>query len=66
MPNAWDPQVYRHRAAAWRDRAILCKDERQRNACIVLAEGYDRLADLLDTSAEHFREPGGTPDAAPL
>jgi hypothetical protein len=30
---------------------MLCDDESQRNACIGLAEGYDRLADLLDTQA---------------
>jgi hypothetical protein len=43
-----DPNVYRERAAVWRQRALLCDDENQQNACIVLADGYDRLADLLD------------------
>jgi hypothetical protein len=51
MPDAWDPQVYRDRAAAWRQRAMLCDDESQWDACIALADGYDRLADLLDTQA---------------
>jgi hypothetical protein len=55
MPDAWDPKVYRDRAAAWRNRALLCEDERQRDACTVLAEGYDRLADLLDAQAENVR-----------
>jgi hypothetical protein len=51
MPDAWDPKVYRERAAAWRQHAMLCEDEDQQNACIALADGYDRLADLLDTQA---------------
>jgi hypothetical protein len=36
---------------------MLCEDERQRAACIGLAEGYERLADALDTQTEAFREP---------
>jgi hypothetical protein len=56
MPDSWDPTVYRQRAAAWRDRALLCEDERQRDACAVIAEGYDRLADLLYTQAGNLRE----------
>jgi hypothetical protein len=57
VPDACDLQVYRDRAAAWRDRATLCRDERQREACMALADGYDRLADLLDTQAENLRGP---------
>jgi hypothetical protein len=62
MPDAWDAKVYRDRAVAWRNRAMLCDDERQRDACTVLDDGYGRLANVLDTAGSSPMS-AGRPDA---
>ena len=52
MPESWDPACYRERAKAWRDRAtVLPVDDPERAVCIELADGYDRLATLLEQRA---------------
>ena len=44
-----DPAYYRERAKAWRDKATtLPEDHLERAVCIELAEGYERLAALLE------------------
>lgn len=49
MPGNWDPKVYRERAKQWRDAAHgkLSPGE-TREAYLTLAEGYDRLADIIE------------------
>ena len=49
VPESWDPACYRERAKAWREKAMtLPEDHPERAVCIELADGYDRLATLLE------------------
>jgi hypothetical protein len=49
LPEHWDPAYYRDRAKAWRDKAAtLPEDHLERAVCVELAEGYERLATLLE------------------
>ena len=49
MPENWDPAFYRERAKAWRDKAAsLPEDHLERAVCVELAEGYEKLATLLE------------------
>jgi hypothetical protein len=52
VPATWDPARYRERAHAWREKAMtLPEDHPERAVCIELADGYDRLATLLEQRA---------------
>jgi hypothetical protein len=58
MPEDADPAVYRYRAKRWREQATkLPEDDPERPICLELAEGYERLADLLEEQRRKF---GGT------
>ena len=48
MPDLWDAGEYRNRALAWRQKAESLPEGRERDACFALAEGYERLAKLLE------------------
>jgi hypothetical protein len=49
MPENWDPAVYWDRAKRWRQRAAsVPEDHPERAVCLELAEGYERLAALLE------------------
>ena len=49
MPDHWDPTYYRERAKAWREKAAtLPEDHLERAVCVEIAEGYERLAILLE------------------
>ena len=48
MPDNWDPAVYRDRARRWRERAATSRQDQERAVCLELAEGYERLAALLE------------------
>ena len=49
MPDKWDPTIYRDRAKQWRERAAsLPQEDPGRATCQELAEGYERLAALLE------------------
>ena len=48
MPGSWDPQVYRERARAWQAEADKLAPGKTRDATLALAEGYARLADLIE------------------
>jgi hypothetical protein len=48
MPESWDAGVYRNRATAWLQKAETLPEGHERKACIVLAEGYVRLAELIE------------------
>ena len=40
MPDSWDPERYKERAKAWRDKAASFPEGRERDACVILAEDY--------------------------
>ena len=49
MPDSWDSEQYKERAKAWRARAAsLPEGTPERDACVTIAEGYERLADLIE------------------
>jgi hypothetical protein len=50
MPGGWDPTVYRVRAEDWQDKADALPAGKERDACIALAEGDARLAQLIEES----------------
>jgi hypothetical protein len=51
MPDQWDANVYRERAAAWRERAAEL-DGDEKAACISIADGYEKLAGLIEFRAK--------------
>ena len=52
MPEVWDAAVYRQRAEAWRERAAaeMPDNPNQVAACLSIAQGYEQLAHLIDTT----------------
>jgi hypothetical protein len=49
MPDSWDSEQYKERAKAWRDRAASLPDgSPERDACVMLAQGYEKLAALIE------------------
>ena len=48
MPDSWDAGEYRNRATAWLQKAESLPEGYEREACFALAEGYVRLAELLE------------------
>jgi hypothetical protein len=48
MPGSWDPQVYWERAQKWRTEANQMSPGDTREAYIKIAEGYAKLADLIE------------------
>jgi len=47
MPEYWDADVYRRRAAEWQTRAVSLPAGPEKDTCVELAEGYARLAHLI-------------------
>ncbi len=50
MPGSWDAANYRERAEKWRQEAETLPPGSERNACMVLAEGYANLAALIENA----------------
>jgi hypothetical protein len=48
MPGTWDAVRYRERAEKWRKEAEALPPGKEREACVVLAEGYANLAALIE------------------
>lgn len=48
MPGSRNPDVYRERAKQWRDAAGSMLDSPTRKAYLLLADGYDNLANILE------------------
>jgi hypothetical protein len=49
VPQNWDPVVYRERAKAWREKAAtLPEGDPQRAVCVEIADGYEKLAILIE------------------
>ena len=54
LPEHRDAAYYRDRAKAWRDKAAsLPEDHPERAACVEFAEGYEKLATLLEQRRWH-------------
>ena len=49
MSDQWDPERYRQRAEEWRQRAAEVPEGRTRRTYQEIAEGYERLADLVES-----------------
>jgi hypothetical protein len=47
MPDSWNADTYRARAAQWRQQAETLSPGKEKDACLALAEGYADLAALL-------------------
>jgi hypothetical protein len=48
MPATWDPVLYRDGARRWRKEAESLPPGKDRDACIALADGYTKLAALIE------------------
>jgi hypothetical protein len=62
MPGSWDPKVYEARAQQWREAAAALAPGQMREAYLVLAEGYEKLAKLIALekgTVEHLSAGGG-------
>jgi hypothetical protein len=52
MPGAWNAEIYRARARRWREEAVALPLGKERDACMVLADGYDNLAALIEDETD--------------
>jgi hypothetical protein len=50
MPDDWNSEKYRQRAEQWQKKANELPAGNERNACLVLADGYAHLAALFENS----------------
>jgi hypothetical protein len=50
MPDNWNAETYRRRAREWQEKADALPAGGERDACLVLAEGYAGLAELIEQS----------------
>jgi hypothetical protein len=48
MPDCWDSERYKERAKEWRDRAASLPEGRERDACVTIAEGYEKLVEIIE------------------
>jgi hypothetical protein len=48
MLGTWDASKYRERAEKWREEAEALPPSKERDAWMVLAEGYANLAALIE------------------
>jgi hypothetical protein len=50
LPETWEITLerYRERAKEWRDKAASHPAGDQRNSCVSIAEGYERLIELIE------------------
>jgi len=55
MPDSWDAEKYRQRAEEWQKKAESLGDDKERTACLTIAEGYARLAELIEDRSRHYR-----------
>jgi len=54
MSNSWDPETYRVRAMQWRHKAAMQLQGKERDICLVIAEGYADLAALIERNNIKF------------
>lgn len=55
MPGTFDPEVYRTRAKKWQKEADALPAGKERDGCLELADGYTKLAELLEKRASDLR-----------
>ncbi len=48
MPTDWNAETYRARARQWRSEAETRPPGVERDACVVIADGYAHLAALIE------------------
>ena len=48
MPDSWNPQIYRERGRQWREAAAGKESSEVKDALLAIAEGYERLASLIE------------------
>ena len=48
MPDNWNAETYRGRARQWQAKAERLPRGEERDTCLTLAEGYTRLAELIE------------------
>ena len=63
MPNSWNPETYRLRAAAWQEEADRYSAGDRQDISLAIAEGYARLAQLIEERAAFLASATG-PGAA--
>jgi hypothetical protein len=52
VPDSWNAEVYRQRADAWRQKAVLLPEGHEEVAiCLEIAGGYTKLARVLTAKA---------------
>jgi hypothetical protein len=66
VPDSWDPEVYRQRAEAWRQKAVLLPEgHEEATLCLEIAGGYAKLARVLEAkSSTSAKEIFPIPEAA--
>jgi hypothetical protein len=55
MPDSWDAGKYRQRAEEWQKKAESLGEGKERTACLTIAEGYARLAELIENRSRQYR-----------
>jgi hypothetical protein len=48
MADDWDADTYRERARRWQAEADRFPPGKQREACLMLAEGYTQLLEIIE------------------
>ena len=66
MPNLRDPRQYREDAAHFREKAAASADRRLRDSYLGLALQFERLAKVLDKSADREDVTAGAVAVRPL
>ena len=55
MPDSWSAEVYRQRAEAWRQKAVLLPEgHEEATLCLEIAGGYAKLARVLEAKSSTF------------
>jgi hypothetical protein len=55
VPDSWNAEVYRQRAAAWRQKAVLVPEgHEEAMLCLEIAGGYAKLARALEAKSSTF------------
>jgi hypothetical protein len=54
MPDSWDAGKYRQRAEEWQKKAESLGEGKERTACLIIAEGYARLAELIGSRSRQY------------
>jgi hypothetical protein len=55
MPDGWGSERYRERAKEWRDRAASLPEGHDRDAYVTIAEGYEKLVEIIEARRPRSR-----------